>query len=47
MEERGLLDTVGGHVNNTAIMPNSVKIPKVIELPYDLAVPFLNICMGN
>ena len=43
VEEKGLLDTVGAHVNNTAIVENSVKIPKIIELPYDLAVPFLSI----
>ena len=49
VEKRGPLYTNGGNVNWSAILENSVEVPKTLKigLPYDLVIPLLCICPGK
>ena len=46
VEKRGPWYTIGGNVNWSAILENSMEVPKKLKLglPYDLAIPLLCIC---
>ena len=49
VEKRGPWYAIGGNVNWSAILENSMQVPKKLKigLPYDLAIPLLCICPGK